>query len=92
MTEKIFERAKELTDEIKTLCEKKALLEETQKLCWENASEVRSRIFRIHITANRTTERKEVEISSNSAKRALNLEIKGIDERLTKLQKEFSEL
>ena len=92
MTEKIFERAKELTDEIKTLCEKKALLEEAQKLCWGNTSEVRSRIFRIHITANRTTERKEVKISSNSAKQALDLEIKGIDERLTELQKEFSEL
>lgn len=92
MTEKIFKKAKELTDEIKTLCEKKALLEEAQKLCWGNFSEVHSRIFRVYITSINTTEKKEVKISSNSAKQALDLEIKGIEETLEKLQKEFSEL
>ena len=92
MTEKIFKKAKELTDEIKTLCEKKALLEEAQKLCWGNTSEVWSRRFNILITSNNTTERKEVRISSDSAKQALDLEIKGIEEILAELQKEFSEL
>ena len=92
MTEKIFKKAKELTDEIKTLCEKKALLEEAQKLCWGNTSEVRSWIFYVYITSNNTRENKEVKISSNSAKQALDLEIKGIEEKLAELQKEFSEL
>lgn len=92
MTEGIFKKAKELTDEIKTLREKKGLLEEAQKLCWGNTSEVWSKIFNVCITSNNTRERKEVKISSSSAKQALDLEIKGIEERLAELQKEFSEL
>lgn len=92
MTEQIFKKAKELTNEIKTLREKRDSLEEAQKLCWGNFSEVHSRIFCVHIASINTTERKEVKISSNSAKQALDLEIKGIEETLEKLQKEFSEL
>ena len=92
MTEKTFKKAKELTDEIKTLCEKKAFLEEAQKLCWGNTSEVLSRTFSVNITSKRTTERKEVKISSDSAKEVLDQEIKGIEEKLAELQKEFSEL
>ena len=92
MTEGIFKKAKELTDEIKTLREKKALFEEAQRLCWGNASEVWSRKFMVCITSNNTTERKEVKISSDSAKQALDREIKGIEEKLVELQKEFSEL
>ena len=49
MTEQIFKKAKELTGEIKTLREKRDFLEEAQKLCWGNFSEVRSRIFCVNI-------------------------------------------
>ena len=92
MTEQILKKANELTNEIKTLREKRDLLEEAQKLCWGNYSEVQSRIFRVCITSTNSRERKEVKISSNSAKQALDLEIKGIEEKLAELQKEFSEL
>lgn len=93
MTERTFKKAKELNDEIKRLCEEKDILEKAQKLCWGNTSDVQNRIFRVNIgSPNVPRAITEVKVSCGSAKLALDLEIKRIEDTLAALRKEFSEL
>ena len=91
MTEEVFERATYLVNKIKKLNDKKELLEEIRNECTENAYEEHGRYFCIEVKEGGRVTGK-VDVSSDSAKAALDAEIKIFSKELEEMKKEFAEL
>ncbi len=93
MTESVLKKANELNQKINKACGIIKELEETRKKCWGNYSEVRNRDFYIRIVDNNNCgEQITTEISSDAARRALDIDIQTLSKAKEELMKEFSEL
>lgn len=91
MTEDVLKQAVEIKHEIDSIRKIKNELEEAKELCRGNTGEVRARNFQVQIS-DMGCYRKTVSVSSESAWTALKKEISDIDQRLSILQNELSEL
>lgn len=91
MTEKVFKMATYLADRIKKFSEEKELLEEVRNECTEKAYEEHGRYFNIEVREGGSF-KVRVAISADSAKAALDAEIKNFSKELEEMKKEFAEL
>lgn len=93
MTENVLKKANELNQRINKARDIIKELEEAKKKCWGNFSEVRNRVFYIEIVEeNNLGKQISVEISSDAARRALEVDIQTLSKAAEEFMKEFSEL
>ncbi|MHC1722760.1 MAG: hypothetical protein AB9836_06095 [Aminipila sp.] len=90
MREKTLLEAIEIKKNLDRCRERKHLLQEREKLCWGNTSEVLARTFKIVITDGIAN--KEVTVATESIRLALNQELIAITEIEQKLLDELSAL
>lgn len=93
MTESVLKKANELNQKINKAYGIIKELEEARKKCWGNSSEVRNRTFYIKIIDKNDCDKEiTTEISSDAARRALDIDIQTLLRDREALEKEFSEL
>lgn len=90
MTERTLEKAIKIKYNIDDLRRRKSALVEKQALCWGNTNEVMSREFKV-VIADRHALR-DIKITADAAKKALDYEIKKTDEMLNNCLSDLAEL
>lgn len=93
MTENVLKKANELNQKINKACDIIKELEAAKKKCWGNFSEVCNRAFYIKIVEKDNLGKQiATEISSDAARKALEVDIQTLSKAAEELKKEFREL
>lgn len=90
MTERTLEKAIKIKYTIDDLRRRKSDLVEKQALCWGNTNEVMAREFKV-VIADKPALR-DIKITAEAAKKALDYEIQKTDEMLDKCLSDLAEL
>lgn len=92
MTEETLRKASDLDRQIRELQGERKELISAQAFCQGNMQDVSGRTFRISISKRGSGPDTAVHVSPDTAKEALEREIRGKSEKIRALQEEFSKL